>query len=110
METKATLGKWQIVYDREEDYYYIVSDLKRAYICGVDVEADANLIVALQNAAIEINPSNPLAAAKGYKEVVEALRGLMIAYNIDAESIIVNQDPYYWEQAVKALANIESKE
>ena len=37
----------------------------------------------------------------------EALKGLAIAYNIDKESVIVNQDPTYWQNAFKALAKAE---
>ena len=42
-------------------------------------------------------------------DLYEALKGLTLAYNIDEHSIIVNQDPHYWSQALKALAKVEVK-
>lgn len=40
-------------------------------------------------------------------DMYEALRGLMTAYNIDRESIIVNLDPEYWQRALEAMAKAE---
>uniref|UniRef100_A0A6M3KDC0 Uncharacterized protein n=1 Tax=viral metagenome TaxID=1070528 RepID=A0A6M3KDC0_9ZZZZ len=37
----------------------------------------------------------------------EALKGLASAYNIDVESVIVNQDPHYWKVALQAIAKAE---
>ena len=42
-------------------------------------------------------------------DLYEALKGLAIAYNVDGEGVIVNQDPHYWQQALKAIAKAEGK-
>lgn len=40
-------------------------------------------------------------------DLYEALKGLAIAYNVDAESVIVNQDPEYWQRALKAITKVK---
>jgi len=47
-----------------------------------------------------------LVSASGF---YEALKGLALAYGIDEHSIIVNQDPLYWQRALEALAEAEIK-
>lgn len=39
----------------------------------------------------------------------EALKGLVKAYHIDEYSLIVNQDPEYWQRVFKALARADGK-
>ncbi len=45
------------------------------------MRANANLIVAAVNACIELNPSNPLAVAEAIKDMHEALKVILPAFN-----------------------------
>ena len=44
------------------------------------------------------------------RELYKALKGLAIVYNVDEQSIIVGQEPEYWERAIKAIAKWEGEE
>jgi len=71
---KPTLGKWRV---HDFDTRNIVSDIEDlpdhvSYVAMVYKPNDLPFIVALQNAAISINPSNPMAVAENMGKVVKA--------------------------------------
>lgn len=54
-----------------------------------------------------LNPTSPIQNAA--QEMYDALKGLCLAYHIDEHSIILNQDPEYWQRALKALTKAKGR-
>jgi hypothetical protein len=65
------------------------SDMPLARIFGPRSRAEANarLIVAATNAAKEINPENPIAAAEAMPELMKAAKAILEAYDYKGAAI-----------------------
>ena len=82
--TKPTAGKWEAKPDTVAFCSWEVSNKGVALgTCWFDpvypekARANAELIVSLQNAAVDINPSNPMAVAKALPFIVQALAEIL---------------------------------
>ena len=94
---KYTKGEWKVRHPINCDYLIYTGEY------GKGITQVAQIIESYPNA--EANAYLIAAAPDMY----EALKGLAIAYNVDGEGVIVNQDPHYWQQALKAIAKAEGK-
>ena len=67
-----------------------------------------NIVVAAIGKGQDIDEANArlIAAAP---EMYEALKGLCHAYNVDEYSLILSQDPEYWQKVFRALAKAEGE-
>ena len=71
---KPTPG-WKILRDSQGKVWAIGSEAGLiALMTGENIEANADLIVALYNAAYQINPDNPMAVAEALPELVKATK------------------------------------
>lgn len=63
-------------------------------------EDNADLIIAVVNACMKVNPDNPIAAAEALPDMLTVLENLLSVYGIE-ESCFV--PPSYWSDAIAAI-------
>jgi len=93
-----TKGEWSISYGGEvegRERYAVTTNTTE--ICQLRAKKDPKEIEA--NAYL-------ISAAP---DMYEALKGLCHAYNVDEYSLILSQDPEYWQKVFRALAKAEGE-
>ena len=102
-----TKGEWKVEYPNWTMIAVLTMDEEVGYetykyIAEVNPCEDGRFLDGEETANAHLIAAAP--------DMYEALKGLCIAYNMDEHSIILNQDPEYWERTFKALAKAEGRE
>lgn len=79
------------------------------WIKGENREAKAQLIVALYNSAVFINPSNPMAVAEGMKDVIDDAKEVISATKYMQIEVEHKEEIQKVNALIMSLARIEGK-